>query len=82
MTRETTPWHIWFDNVCTAAIAAGTDGAIVQELKPTALKWYQAGEPVWMAADGLRFVAKRRVIEARAERETNGLRARIRARCE
>ena len=36
--------------------------------------WFTTGEPVWMAAESLAFLAKQRVIIDRAERNSMGLR--------
>jgi hypothetical protein len=50
-TCETTPIHIWMHEVLSAAKASH------EESKPHRARlqlWYRSGEPVWMAADGLR----------------------------
>lgn len=61
MTNETTPYLIWLHEATLAAIRKGADAEVVRavagEFAPT---WYQAGEPIWMAADSLAFVAKQR----------------------
>lgn len=79
-TRDTCPLHIWKHEVHTAAIAAGADAEVIRESEINAMviRWYQAGEPVWMAADSLVFVAKRHAIEKRADREVEGLRRAVR----
>lgn len=73
-TRDTTPWHIWHAAVYEIA------GVSVEEGRAAATRarierWYQAGEPAWMAADALlAFVRGAR----QAAREDDG-RAAIRA---
>lgn len=54
--RETMPWHIWHHEVLCAAGISAKDAELHRERLQ---RWYQAGEPVWMAADGLRQVATR-----------------------
>lgn len=70
-TNETTPSHIWIHEVEIAAIAKGAPAEQLRELRPMLLRWYAAGEPVWMAVDGIVPTAKRRALEQRAE-ETDG----------
>ena len=77
MTNETMPSHIWLHEVETAAIARGARAETLREMRPMLLRWYAAGEPVWMAVDGIVPAAKRRVLEERAE-ATDG-RAALRA---
>lgn len=72
--NETTPWHIWFDAVCTELAHKGLDGEAVRAQKPLALKWYQAGEPVWMAVSGLALVVRQTAIATRADNEARCLR--------
>lgn len=61
MTNETTSWLIWESAVWDAAIAAVGNSSWVEEARKTQrhrlVLWYQAGEPIWMAADGLRQIA-------------------------
>lgn len=73
-TKDTMPFHIWKHDVQTAAIAKGADGEHVMASSENLQKRYQAGEPVWMAADELAFVAKARPAALRAEAEDAALR--------
>lgn len=66
-TSATTPAHIWVHEVVTLA-ACGRDRVLM---------WYDAGEPVWMAADSLRHFVKSGKTHARAEREINYLDGKI-----
>jgi hypothetical protein len=71
-TKETMPRHIWMHSVitevgCTVEQAMDTCG------RERLNRWYNAGEPVWMAVSGLRqFVegAKRaaRMVDETAQR--------------
>jgi hypothetical protein len=56
-TCETTPWVIWRHSVEVAAVRLGAD---ISDLNATEklLLWYRSGEPVWMAVDGLRQLAR------------------------
>jgi hypothetical protein len=75
-TNETCPRHIWQHEVSTLAIRAGADADIVRDLiKDVGVRWYNAGEPVWMAAHDIAVIAKRRKLEQRADREVAVLRS-------
>jgi hypothetical protein len=68
-TKETTPFHIWKDAVLTAAAATNAEAEPYRE---RILRWYQAGEPAWMAGDSLKaFVRGAR----KAANEPDDLRA-------
>jgi len=54
-TRESTPLHIWWSNVLDLA---GVTHAQSLPHRERVNRWYQAGEPAWMAADGLRTLAR------------------------
>jgi hypothetical protein len=56
-TRESTPLHIWWSNVLDLA---GVTHAQSLPHRAQVNRWYQAGEPAWMAADGLRLLANAR----------------------
>lgn len=56
-TRESTPLHIWWSNVLDLA---GVTHAQSLPHRAQVNRWYQAGEPAWMAADGLRTLAHAR----------------------
>jgi hypothetical protein len=60
MTKETMPSHIWMDEVELAAIARGARIEVVREMRAMLWRWYQAGEPVWMAVDCIVPAAKTR----------------------
>lgn len=75
-TSATTPAHIWVHEVVTLAAVS------VEEMesycgRDRVLMWYDAGEPVWMAADSLRHFVKSGKTHARAEREINYLDGKI-----
>jgi hypothetical protein len=87
-TRETTTFLLWRDAVITAAVAKGADGdaarAVGAEVGRGCARLqvrYRVGEPVWMAADEVAFIAKYRA--RRSVEHVNGLAiARLRARVE
>jgi len=63
-TNETTPWHIWLEAVLLTAKVS------VEDLEPFRVqvnRWYQAGEPVWMAADSLCIAVQERNNAIRIE---------------
>ena len=72
-TKVGCPLQIWKHEVQMAAIAQGADAEIIREteVNQMVVRWYGAGEPVWMAAESLAFVAKRRAAERRAEGEAD-----------
>jgi len=55
-TRESTPLHIWWSNVLDLA---GVTHAQSLTHRAQVNRWYQAGEPAWMAADGLRLLVRK-----------------------
>lgn len=77
-TKETMPRHIWIHEVTMAAIGAGAAAEGIQELKAKLIMWYEAGEPVWMAASGIAQMVKSRAVHVRAEKEASNLRRIIR----
>jgi len=68
-TNDTTPCHIWKQDVTLLAIRGGADVEIIAGCSDFLNRWYNAGEPIWMAAQSLTFVAKER---ARARRGVGG----------
>ncbi len=66
-TNETCPRHIWMHEVILAAIRNGADADLCRECPYLSL-WYNSGEPIWMATDGLAFWAKENATHRRAER--------------
>jgi hypothetical protein len=78
-TKTTVPFHIWKHNVQIAAIAQGAPGELVMQLgdeitacgQPRLALWYNTGEPIWMAAQSLAFLAKGHALHARAESDLN-----------
>jgi hypothetical protein len=81
--RETCPcpFHIWQHEVELAAVGRGASPDAVREAaRAYALRWYQAGEPVWMAAESLAFVARRGAVELRADGEADSNRQMIASR--
>lgn len=68
MTNETMTWNGWLHEVLSTAKVS------VDELEPfrdKVLRWFQAGEPVWMAADTLRMAVKERKNQIRIEEQAN-----------
>lgn len=61
-TRESTPLHIWWSNVLDLA---GVTHAQSLPHRSQVNRWYQAGEPAWMAADGLRLLARKNQVPPR-----------------
>ncbi len=78
MTNETMPWHLWLDAVL------GEAGTSVEDAAPHRVRLrrsFQAGEPVWMAAEGLRFCVDRMRREAKGHDDGRAaIRAAYRAR--
>lgn len=71
-TCETTPCHIWMSQVIDLARVSSAD---VEQFcgRDRLGRWFSAGEPVWMAAESLRFMVETAKRESKAERETNYL---------
>lgn len=69
--------HFWKHDVLTSPLLKGLDSEVVMsianEIVSTGQKrlslWYHSGEPVWMAAESLAFMAKGRALHLRAERD-------------
>lgn len=60
-TNETAPYILWSNAVETAAIRKGADGDTVRKnarIRSVLSRAYNHGEPVWMAADEVAFLAK------------------------
>jgi hypothetical protein len=74
-TRETAPYTIWLSNVWEAALAHRP--CSVEQInrllldrviwRPRLARWFNAGEPVWMAAEGVADFARDVRIAERAE---------------
>ncbi len=73
-TCETMPKHQWLHNV---TVAAGVPAVVAEEHAAKLTLWFNSGEPVWLAADGLRLINKYSVIEERADKEANFLKREI-----
>lgn len=74
-TNDTMPKHHWLHNVLAEA------GVTAEQAKTEAerlTRWYNAGEPVWMAANGLREFFQDRAIHEREDRDWSGAKAAIR----
>lgn len=65
-TIETTPSHLWMSAVIEMARCEVKDSEPHRE---RLWAWFRAGEPVWMAADGLRQLLRGERIAAAEERE-------------
>lgn len=65
-TRDTMPMHIYMHEVL---IAAGVSQDEAAPHRARVQMWARMGEPVWMAADGLRFLVRQSALNARAERD-------------
>lgn len=57
-TRRSMPFHHWEDEVQLAVIHAGYSGEVVQAVSGRLLMWYQAGESLDIAIDGLKQLAR------------------------
>ena len=76
-TCETTPRHIWIDQV------VGVASVTIEEMETYVTRerinrYYNDGMPVWMAADTVRFFVREGRKHDRADMEIDGLRAYIR----
>lgn len=67
-TRETAPYHIWLHSVLTDA-GVSFEQAEAAVTRDRLVRWYQAGEPVWMAADGARDMVRGAAIAAAAAKD-------------
>jgi hypothetical protein len=77
-TKETTPSTIWMSEVETEAVRRAPEVSEIardRDVRDRLLRAYHAGEPVWMAADELTFVARVRAKARKAEAEASSLRA-------
>ena len=77
-TSATCPRHIWMHEVTMVAIALGADAELVRAQGERLGLWYRSGEPVWMAGEGIAFMAKQFKKELRAERDENSIRRAVR----
>jgi hypothetical protein len=77
-TKETVPFQIWKHNVQLAAIQAGADSNAVQQTSARLRSWYEAGEPIWMAVDGLKALARGYMLAVREGAEERVIRAALR----
>lgn len=75
-TRESSPFHIWLDNVIGLAGASRADAE--PHLSRLSL-WFNAGEPAWMAADGLKQLVRGARLVARDDGDRRALRRMIAA---
>ena len=73
------PFHHWKHNVMTAAKASHDEA---QPFNDKLQRWFAAGEPIWLAAAGLKHLVKGKRIHDRAEREHKALRGLIRTAIE
>jgi hypothetical protein len=74
-TKTTMPLHIWLHSVELTAIRHGASVAGVESVHAKLVLWFNAGEPVWMAAGSLLQLARG---YDRAQRENADGRAVIR----
>ena len=79
-TSATCPRHIWMHEVACEALsqlrARYNDNVSVYsnmlrepEMRARLNRWYTTGEPIWMAADGLRMMLRDTFVARRAERD-------------
>ncbi len=57
-TKVTMPMHIWMHSVELTAIRHGASVAGVESAHGKLVAWFNAGEPVWMAAGSLLQLAR------------------------
>ena len=76
-TKDTAPKHIWMHEVFCAALAKGADAEIAKDPVWGARieLWFQSGEPVWMAADGLAFGTKAARVARNSEKDSRFLKS-------
>lgn len=63
-TTQNTPRHGWMEEVLTQAQATVEQA---QPFRDKLNRWYNAGEPAWMAAESLRFCVKEYARQLRIE---------------
>lgn len=73
-TKTTTPRHIWIYAVELGAIKAGAKADSVKAVRSKLFAWYEAGEPIWMAIDGLKQLARGYDIAERDEADARAMR--------
>lgn len=66
--RPTMPLQGWLEAVI---LEAKTTDAQSRPFRDTLTRWYWAGEPVWMAAESLRFLVTESARQERIEKMTN-----------
>lgn len=71
-TGDTTPRHIWMHQVFTLANVSVKD-AVKFCGRARLNLWHSSGEPVWMAADGLRIAIENGKRDERNNREVSYL---------
>lgn len=60
-TSDTTTWALWSHAVVLAAIRKGADPEVIRKterIRSAMSRAFKYGEPVWMAADEVAFLAK------------------------
>ena len=57
-TKTTMPMHIWMHSVELTAIRHGASVSGVESAHSKLVTWFNAGEPVWMAAGSLLQMAR------------------------
>jgi hypothetical protein len=84
-TNGTTPWHIWEHHVSMGVAALGLDleaaRSTYEQNRSRVQLWYSAGEPVWMAVDGMKQLIKGAIVARRSDGEVAALRAAVKAGC-
>lgn len=78
-TSATTHCNIWMHEVITTA------GVGVEDMerfcgRERVMRWFKAGEPVWMAADSLRHMVVTGKRYERADREVNYLNGKMKVK--
>jgi hypothetical protein len=67
------PWHIWQDETVLTALRAGADREGVNACQHRLQRMYQAGEPVYMAADALKQLARGWALAEHEDNEAHAL---------
>ena len=81
-TSETTTWLLWASAVETAAVRKGASGEIIrssERIRRIMSRAFQYGEPVWMAADEVVFIAKAEARPRSGESASEHLREAMKA---